>query len=107
MPDGWRLTPGVATARMVAMDPDPVRTVAMDPELEAFIPLFPPADLTDPARSRKDLAALAAAVPAPDTTAIEVQDRTAFHGSQAILSAEVSQRQVAELTAALRRALAD
>ena len=30
-----------------------------------------------------------------------------FHGSQAILSAEVSQRQIAELTAALRRALAD
>jgi acetyl esterase len=29
-----------------------------------------------------------------------------FHGSQAILSAEVSQRQTAELTAALRRALA-
>ena len=30
-----------------------------------------------------------------------------FHGSQAILSAEVSQRQNAELTAALRRALAE
>ena len=30
-----------------------------------------------------------------------------FHGSQAILSAEVSQRQIAELAAALRRALAD
>lgn len=30
-----------------------------------------------------------------------------FHGSQAIQSAQVSQRQVAELTAALRRALAD
>ncbi|GAA1214745.1 hypothetical protein GCM10009608_59530 [Pseudonocardia alaniniphila] len=29
-----------------------------------------------------------------------------FHGSQAILSAEVSQRQNAELAAALRRALA-
>lgn len=29
-----------------------------------------------------------------------------FHGSQAILSAEVSQRQIADLTAALRRALA-
>jgi acetyl esterase len=48
----------------------------MDPELEAFIPLFPPADLTDPAAARKHLAALAAAVPAPDTTAMEVQDRT-------------------------------
>ncbi|WP_412544363.1 alpha/beta hydrolase fold domain-containing protein [Longispora sp. K20-0274] len=30
-----------------------------------------------------------------------------FHGSQAILSAEVSQRQLAELAAALRRALAE
>jgi acetyl esterase/lipase len=30
-----------------------------------------------------------------------------FHGSQAILSAEVSQRQSAELAAVLRRALAD
>ncbi|MEV6903317.1 hypothetical protein [Amycolatopsis sp. NPDC051372] len=30
-----------------------------------------------------------------------------FHGSQAILSAEVSQRQIAELAAALRRGLAD
>ncbi|MBZ9638694.1 alpha/beta hydrolase, partial [Streptomyces sp. PSKA30] len=30
-----------------------------------------------------------------------------FHGSQAIASAEVSQRQIAELGAALRRALAD
>ena len=29
-----------------------------------------------------------------------------FHGSQAVLSAEISQRQIAELTAALRRALA-
>jgi acetyl esterase len=48
----------------------------MDPELEAFIPLFPPADLTDPAAARQHLAALAAAVPAPDTTAMEVQDRT-------------------------------
>jgi acetyl esterase len=30
-----------------------------------------------------------------------------FHGSQAILSAEVSQRQIAELGTALRRALSD
>jgi acetyl esterase len=56
--------------------PEPVRTADMDPELEAFIPLFPPADLTDPAAARQHLAALAAAVPAPDTTAMEVQDRT-------------------------------
>ncbi len=30
-----------------------------------------------------------------------------FHGSQAVLSAEVSQRQLAELGAALRRALTE
>jgi acetyl esterase len=48
----------------------------MDPELEAFIPLFPPADLTDPITARKRLAALAAAVPAPDTTGMEITDRT-------------------------------
>ncbi|WP_420823929.1 hypothetical protein [Streptomyces roseifaciens] len=33
----------------------------MDPELEAFIPMFPRADLTDPVTERKNLAALAAA----------------------------------------------
>jgi acetyl esterase len=48
----------------------------MDPELEAFIPLFPPADLTDPVTARKNLAELAAAVPAPDTTGMEIEDRT-------------------------------
>jgi acetyl esterase/lipase len=48
----------------------------MDPELEAFIPLFPPADLTDPVTERKNLAALAAALPAPDTTGMEIEDRT-------------------------------
>ncbi|MFP3987159.1 alpha/beta hydrolase [Streptomyces sp. E11-3] len=48
----------------------------MDPELEAFIPLFPRADLTDPVAERKNLAGLAAAVPAPDTTGMEVEDRT-------------------------------
>ena len=48
----------------------------MDPELEAFIPLFPPADLTDPVTARKHLAALAAAVPALDTAGLEIEDRT-------------------------------
>lgn len=46
----------------------------MDPELEAFIPLFPRADLTDPVAERKNFAALAAAVPAPDTSGMEVED---------------------------------
>ncbi|MEI5101134.1 alpha/beta hydrolase [Streptomyces sp. PmtG] len=48
----------------------------MDPELEAFLPLFPQVDLTDPAADRANLAELAASVPAPDTTGMEVEDRT-------------------------------
>ncbi|MEV5436720.1 alpha/beta hydrolase [Streptomyces sp. NPDC052682] len=48
----------------------------MDPELEAFIPLFPAADLDDPVAARKNLSELAAAVPAPDTGAMDVEDRT-------------------------------
>ncbi|GGN52132.1 esterase [Streptomyces albiflavescens] len=46
----------------------------MDPELEAFVPLFPKADLTDPVAERKRYAELAAARPAPDTTDLEVED---------------------------------
>lgn len=53
-----------------------VRMSGMDPELEAFIALFPPADLTDPVAERKNFADLAAAVPAPDTSAMEIEDRT-------------------------------
>jgi acetyl esterase len=48
----------------------------MDPELEAFIPLFPEVDLTDPVAARKNLADLAAAVPAPDTAELDIEDRT-------------------------------
>jgi acetyl esterase/lipase len=48
----------------------------MDPELEAFIPFFPQVDLTDPVSARKDLAEVAAAVPAADTTGLEIEDRT-------------------------------
>ena len=48
----------------------------MDPELEAFIPLFPPADLADPITARKNLAALAASVPALDTADMQIEDRT-------------------------------
>lgn len=47
----------------------------MDPELEAFIPLFPRADLTDPIAERKKYAGLATAVPAPDIAGMEVEDR--------------------------------
>ena len=48
----------------------------MDPELEAFVPLFPPADLTDPVTARRHLAELAGAAPAPDTTELEIEDST-------------------------------
>ncbi|MEV6206937.1 alpha/beta hydrolase [Kitasatospora sp. NPDC051914] len=48
----------------------------MDPEPEAFVPLFPRSDLTDPLAARKSFAGLAAAVPAPDTSGLEVEDRT-------------------------------
>ncbi|NJP48529.1 alpha/beta hydrolase [Streptomyces sp. SBST2-5] len=48
----------------------------MDPELEAFLPLFPKPDLTDPVAERKNLAGLAASVPAPDTSGMQVEDRT-------------------------------
>lgn len=52
------------------------RMTRIDPELEAFTPLFPPADLTDPVTARKNLAELAAAAPAPDTMGMEIEDRT-------------------------------
>jgi acetyl esterase/lipase len=66
MPDAWRVTPGESVMRMAGMDP----------ELEAFIPLFPPADLEDPVTARKNLAELAAAAPPPDTTGMEIENRT-------------------------------
>lgn len=47
----------------------------MDPELEAFIPLFPRADLTDPITARANLAALAVAAPTPDTAGMTIEDR--------------------------------
>src|ERR1043166_9318170 len=50
--------------------------VVIDPELEASIGLFPPADLTDPVAARKQLAALAAAAPAPHTADMVIEART-------------------------------
>ncbi|HEX6353366.1 alpha/beta hydrolase [Actinophytocola sp.] len=47
----------------------------MDPELEAFIPFFPKADLVDLVAARESLSKLAAAVPAPDLSDMEVEDR--------------------------------
>ncbi len=49
-------------------------TARMDPELEPFIPLFPPAELADPAAARKSLAQLAAAAPPADATGIDIDD---------------------------------
>ncbi|WP_028924001.1 alpha/beta hydrolase [Pseudonocardia acaciae] len=48
----------------------------MDPELEAFIPFFPKADLSDPVTARENLAKLAASVPVPDVADMEIEDRT-------------------------------
>jgi acetyl esterase/lipase len=48
----------------------------MDPELEAFIPFLPQNDLTDPVVARRTYASLAAARPAPDTSGMEIADRT-------------------------------
>ncbi|MER7192934.1 alpha/beta hydrolase [Streptomyces flaveolus] len=48
----------------------------MDPELEAFVSLLPRADLDDPAANRKIYDELAAARPAPDTSGLEIEDRT-------------------------------
>src|ERR1700691_3239021 len=66
MPDGWRMTPGAGTARMNGMDP----------ELEAFLPLVPPGDLTDPVTARENIARLSAAVPAPDIAGLEIENST-------------------------------
>jgi acetyl esterase len=64
------MNPWMMTVRMSDM------AMKMDPELEPFLPLFPPADLSDPVTARKNLAAAAASVPAPDTTGLEIEDRT-------------------------------
>jgi acetyl esterase/lipase len=50
--------------------------VNMDPELEPFLPLFPPADLSDPDTAREHLAELTRAAPAPDAAQLEIADRT-------------------------------
>jgi len=48
----------------------------MDPELEAFIPLFPKSDYSDPVAARNEFAALAVSIPAPDTSNLDIEDRT-------------------------------
>jgi acetyl esterase len=46
----------------------------MDPELEAFIPLIPQVDMTDPVTARKIYAELAASKPPADTSDMEIED---------------------------------
>jgi acetyl esterase len=46
----------------------------LDPELEPFLGSFPPANLTDPATAREQLAALAAGAHPSDTSALEIED---------------------------------
>lgn len=48
----------------------------MDPELEAFLALFPKADLTDPLTARENFAELGAAIPVPDVPGLLVENRT-------------------------------
>ncbi|MEU2124454.1 alpha/beta hydrolase [Nocardia niwae] len=48
----------------------------LDPELEAAVPFFPPADLSDPLTARQNLAALVAAIPAPPTAHLTIENRT-------------------------------
>ncbi|MEU8616623.1 alpha/beta hydrolase [Streptomyces sp. NPDC048623] len=54
----------------------------LDPELEAFVPLFPRADLSDPVAARTLLAGLAANVPAPEAEGLVVEDETVPGGSE-------------------------
>jgi acetyl esterase/lipase len=75
----------------------------IDPEIEAFIPLLPKEDLTDPVADRRKAAELLQA-----GVQVELhQFPGTFHGSQVISATEVSQRQIAGLAAALRRAVAE
>ncbi|WIX77340.1 alpha/beta hydrolase [Amycolatopsis carbonis] len=52
----------------------------MNPELEAFLPLFPPADLDDPVTAREKLAGLSASAPPPDTSGLTIEDHTVDGG---------------------------
>ena len=61
------------TRRAAQRSPE-TRTVAMDAELEPFVPMFPTGNLSDPVTARRELAQLAAAAPAIDTAALEIED---------------------------------
>ena len=59
-----RHDPGSRDTRRLKPGPKIVKMVGMDPELEAFIPFFPKAELTDVVKERAILAELAAGIPA-------------------------------------------
>jgi acetyl esterase len=65
MRGGWRTTFSAAVMKMVDMDP----------ELEAFIPLLPQLDASDPVTARKIFAEMATAAPVPDIEGMEIEDR--------------------------------
>jgi len=65
MTDSWRTISTLTVSRLAGMDP----------ELEAFIPLFPRADLTDLAAARKSHAELSRSAPAPDISDLDIGDR--------------------------------
>jgi acetyl esterase len=50
--------------------------IELDPQLEAFLPLLPEEDLSDPVADRKDSIERAAARPPLDTGDMEIEDRT-------------------------------
>jgi acetyl esterase len=50
--------------------------IELDPQLEAFLPLLPKEDLSDPVAGRKDSMERAAARPPLDTGDMEIEDRT-------------------------------
>ncbi|VFA95463.1 alpha/beta hydrolase [Nocardia farcinica] len=63
-------------ARRLIRDAGLATMIGMDPELEPFLPLFPPSDLSDIPQARRQLAELAAAVPADIAAHLDIEDRT-------------------------------
>lgn len=61
-----------ARRRILTGEPGSIR--GMDPELEAFLPMFPVSDLSDPVAARAKLAGVIASVPPPDTSELVVED---------------------------------
>jgi acetyl esterase len=57
-------------------EPTTVTMDGMDPEVEAFIPLLPQLDPSDPVGARRMFAEIAGAAPVPDSPGMDVEDRT-------------------------------